>query len=540
MNGGGYRTPTEVTRRTEAQDDPRDHVEHRHGHTNVEKSQDYDERRSPSDHFAEREPEPRTGRDNTHTLFSRGEHNSSPYQNDYVGPVSCHSGSLGNGTARHSRRVPQSEGAKGSWIIHTMMQWVSPSVGKQEREDDVYFLQSEIKRIRASREEAVYARDREIRDLQQEISHLKDRNQYLLTGARSLELKADTYKTQLEDTRAELGRCKSQLRSCEAESQQTRMELSNASQQNGLLKTELGQKATLLETRTTELRTAETYLSKYDEIPGDEVVSLISNLNQLVLGVAEKCCDSFSFKKGIAREQNRSNEENEMLHQLSSIIGHPLVKFLLSKNHDEDPTIVQLSIQAALMKHLYCVVERWPIPMNMGQDFSNNFLSLYDSIHGQEMQTVAARWRALGSKHLRLRFPINFNDLIGESMHWIEAVLRAASGENVSPGDKENQINGDLARIWELVGSLAEKMKESVLSTDYRLIFIHPGSNFNENIAQSQGSVEGRSQVLCTTELGLMRVTNVQKAEGALSELETRVMSRSTVIFKHEIEKMFA
>ncbi|KAI5116126.1 hypothetical protein M0805_004506 [Coniferiporia weirii] len=538
-NEGGHRMLTEVSRRTEVQDDPRNHVEHRHNYSeDVVKSRHHDERWSLSDSYTERDFEPRNGGDN---VYSRDERNLSLYQNGHAGPVSRHSGLFKDDTVRHSRTVSQSDGEKGSGILYTVKQWGYSLITKPDRGDVIDHLESEIVRIRASRKRRVREKDSIIEELWQKMSRLEDENQHLLTDVRSLELEAGTYKTQFENTRTELECCKSQLGSCEAECQRRRLEFSDALRRNGSLETELRQKATLLETRTTELRTAETYLSKYDEIPGDEVVSLISNLNQLALGVAEKCCESFSYEKRTTpREQCRSNEENEMLDRLSSVIGPPLVGFLLSKDHNEDPTIVQLSIQAVLMRKLYSVINRWPIPLDLAQDFGNNFMTFYNSIHGQEMQTVAARWRALGSKHLRLQFPITSDNLVLESMPYLGTVLRAAGADFASSQMSDGQLKEDLTRLWELASSLAEKMKESVLSTDYKLIFIQPGSGFNEDFAQSQGSVEGRSQVLCTTELGLVRVTNAQKAEGALSELETRVMSKSTVIFKHEIEEMFA
>ncbi|THH05880.1 hypothetical protein EW145_g4480 [Phellinidium pouzarii] len=345
------------------------------------------------------------------------------------------------------------------------------------------------------------------------ISRLHAENWKLHDGVRALEDDVCKYQKNHEDAMREAAEhYNRQCAAYEAEKQHTIRQINQLAHTRESLEKALMQKTTLLETRTNELRTAETFLSKYDEIPGDEVVSLVSELNQLVLGIAEKCCDLFSFGKTTPGRE-KSSDEVEITNQLKSMVGSPLVDFLLSKDHNEDPTIVQLAIQAFLIIGLYDFLKYWPIPPHAG-DFRSNYTKLYENIHEKEMQAVAARWRALGSKHLRLGFGIELRHVVSESEQWLKAILQIA-GVQASESNTE-QLKGDLERLWNLP--------------------------FEERIAKSQGhgDVKGTSPVLCSTELGLMRVTNIGTPGGAPHKLEEQVISKATVIFEHEIAQMFA
>ncbi|KAH8110518.1 hypothetical protein DFH11DRAFT_1620197 [Phellopilus nigrolimitatus] len=287
--------------------------------------------------------------------------------------------------------------------------------------------------------------------------------------------------------------------------------------------------------------TAETFLSKYDEIPGDEIVSLVSDLNQLVVGIADKCGEILPFGKD-ALGPPRDNDEFHFLSFLASVIGAPFVNFLRSKTHSEDPTIVQLAIQATLVHDLYGFIKRWPFLVPSQTDsFGSNFWKLYSSIHHKEMQAVAARWRALGTKHFRGGLKTDYEALASGSLEFIIDILRASGAQfNSSPQSSKEQLRGDLERLWRQAATIAEKTKESILSTDYKLIFVRPGDDFDDRIAKAQGEVKERSRILCPTELGLMRVTGNEKPGGGSGQLERSVISKATVIFEHEIEAMFA
>ena len=142
------------------------------------------------------------------------------------------------------------------------------------------------------------------------------------------------------------------------------------------LEADLKQKTTLLDSRTMELRTAESFLTKYDDIPGDEIVNLVSDLNQQVLGIAAKCEELVKFKPV---DKARSESTKKYCPELNPIIGSTLHKFLETMDNNEDPTIIQLAIQAILLYQLTIFLRNWPL--SSSRSFAKNLWNLYDIIH---------------------------------------------------------------------------------------------------------------------------------------------------------------
>lgn len=107
-----------------------------------------------------------------------------------------------------------------------------------------------------------------------------------------------------------------------------------------------------------------------------------------------------------------------------------------------------------------------------------------------------------------------------------------------------NKLEQDIDRLWQSAAQLAKKVKESVLSTDYEVVLIPPGTEFDSTLAQSQGSQGQKSKstsgkVLCTTDLGLRRSTSAPKqGNNGRGCIEVVVTSKATVVFEHEIMVM--
>lgn len=113
-------------------------------------------------------------------------------------------------------------------------------------------------------------------------------------------------------------------------------------------------------------------------------------------------------------------------------------------------------------------------------------------------------------------------------------------------GECRKALEDEIIRLWRLAGRFASTAKESVLSTDYEIIFFVPGSKFDQGTAHGQGAEIPRGRevfdkdirVSCTTELGLKRTTNVSKPGGTLNDiLDTVVVSKATILFEHEISE---
>ncbi|KLO12568.1 hypothetical protein SCHPADRAFT_941133 [Schizopora paradoxa] len=325
--------------------------------------------------------------------------------------------------------------------------------------------------------------------------------------------------------------------------------------------TQLSETTKLLESRTLELRTAETFLTKYDDTPGDEVVGIVNDINSQVLNIGGKVAEDITeaFVQNHAKNLERKVNVN-VVNELLDVIGPKLVNILLKSDFTEDPTPVQLAIQSMLVNGICTILMWWPIlPTN---SFSQEFWTLYKSILKSEVQPVASRWRALGSKHYRQSGGADLHTFAVNGMlsHIAKILLVAGVYAPANEHDRRldefvrSCVGQSIDVMWHTADAFAQKIREHVHSTDYELMFVTPGEVFDPAQMRAQGAQppppkkgeKGRKEnaedngwrVLCTTDLGLRRITNRGKPGDNNPQLATEVMNKTVVIFEHELEGM--
>lgn len=169
-----------------------------------------------------------------------------------------------------------------------------------------------------------------------------------------------------------------------------------------------------------------------------------------------------------------------------------------------------------------------------------------------ELQAVASRWRALCSKYLRVGQKEDVRAHRDHTEFSVEIITKILYCAGATLGSSElvelcrKKLGDDVNRLWHSAAQLAMKTKESVLSTDYEVIIIPPGSDFDSSIAQSQGSQGQKARsssgkVLCTTDLGLIRSTSSPKqGNPTKSGLDKVITMKATIVFEHEILAMLS
>jgi hypothetical protein len=146
-------------------------------------------------------------------------------------------------------------------------------------------------------------------------------------------------------------------------------------------KTKHAQTAHLLETRTLELKGAETFLTKADVLSGADVIGMLNTLNSEIYQTAALVAESFEFKKerrgwreveevkdtgedveGAIDEVEKGKEEEEMVEVYASateILGPRMVELLRTSEHHEDPTLIQIAFQAGMSAYTNWIVTSW-------------------------------------------------------------------------------------------------------------------------------------------------------------------------------------
>jgi len=176
------------------------------------------------------------------------------------------------------------------------------------------------------------------------------------------------------------------------------------------------------------------------------------------------------------------------------------------------------------------------------------FWTVYEGMHNQEIQSVSARWRSLGSKYSKAGGSIEDlrNELTACTVQYLSRVLLAAGVSNEIKALLRfcDTFRTAVSAMWAALIQFAERIKERVFSTDYALLSVFPLSDYDESVMKPHGlsaddSTKGRAgKVLCGTELGLRRKTNVGKPDAAGGQVRRDVIEKATIIFEGELDAM--
>lgn len=141
------------------------------------------------------------------------------------------------------------------------------------------------------------------------------------------------------------------------------------------------------------------------------------------------------------------------------------------------------------------------------------------------------------------------DESVASSIKIITKILQVSGVPSVL-SDVMNQcrveLGADIDILWKLAGKCAEKVKESVFSTEYEVLLVEPGSIFDRNLGENRGprlheAAYRGARVLCTTHLGLQGFTKVASPDDPYKDkLIRNVISKATVVFDHEIAAILA
>jgi hypothetical protein len=114
----------------------------------------------------------------------------------------------------------------------------------------------------------------------------------------------------------------------------------------------------LLETRTLELKGAQTFLTTVDSHSGNDVIGMVERLNTEIFQTAAFMADSFGDDY-ISDSQDASEDVMELLEWAKSMFGDKMVQLLRSSDHNEDPILIQNALQASMVNWSCQVISSW-------------------------------------------------------------------------------------------------------------------------------------------------------------------------------------
>ncbi|KAH9940115.1 uncharacterized protein BXZ73DRAFT_75725 [Epithele typhae] len=302
---------------------------------------------------------------------------------------------------------------------------------------------------------------------------------------------------------------------------------------------ELRQTAALLETRSVELRAAQVFLTRADDIADSEVVRMVTNLNSCVFQIAAVAADAFQSRCRVGD----SKEDEDACAKLVSAggIGRNVVDALARVDHTIDNTLVQVALQGIMTAYAHQLCSRW------GCADEKNLMELYASIKAQEPQSVAGRWRSLFRTHvrqLREREGGESGKAVAGFVEALVTVLRVcgvADDTNVLYLELQRAHADALQTVVSLVFEFRRAAGEAIVSHDFSVVSVGAQETYDEARMEDEwegpkkrrqkGEVEAARPVCCTTGLGLLR-------EGNGSEGGRVLLVKPKVILSSIVDKL--
>ena len=131
----------------------------------------------------------------------------------------------------------------------------------------------------------------------------------------------------------------------------------------------------LLETRTSELKGAQTFLTKADTFSGADVILMVEGLNADILETAAYMTDTFDF--GQSSQAISTGRQQSVHESIESDLGKIMTKLLVQ--HERDQTLIQIAVQACLSHWCHYIASVWIIDAeNTG--LNGILIHLYENI----------------------------------------------------------------------------------------------------------------------------------------------------------------
>ena len=144
-----------------------------------------------------------------------------------------------------------------------------------------------------------------------------------------------------------------QTRNLGAQNQKLEGELKNT-------KAEQRDSKELLRIRTAELKGAQAFLTKADILSGAEVIKLVEALNGEIMQTAAVMAEEFTIEKKKAEAKNGESEETGKVYaRAGEIVGYRMAEMLRTSEHHEDPILVQMGLQTAMVGYTHWVISSW-------------------------------------------------------------------------------------------------------------------------------------------------------------------------------------
>lgn len=395
----------------------------------------------------------------------------------------------------------------------------------------------------------------ESQSLQDELSKRKDVEELMTTALNAARTEAQWLHDELSKKKSENQKLRQEMerlkgftnmsRSLETKLQETESALASTRQAldvaTNQLKAMSEQKAqlhTLLDDRTFELKGAQSFLTTADASSGADVISMLQRLNAEVLQsaayMAESMVDTFSFESGGVR-----NEKSYAV--VTGLFGQSLAHYLATKKHKDDPLLIQITFQSCFAQFLELVICSWTLP---GDDANRVLAGTYERIRHGEAQAISGRWRALTSAYAHNHEESQLIASITPHLVGHFSNIMLVAGCSVAPeilyASVDKKLSDRIVLLFKLALQLNKIVMEEITSADLRIATvpfetIYSAEQMEDAYADGDPATGG-VRVLCTTDLGLRRITRLTTS--GENQWDDKLLLKPKVALKTVVDSM--
>jgi len=127
-------------------------------------------------------------------------------------------------------------------------------------------------------------------------------------------------------------------------------------------KAEQKQTSELLSVRTVELKGAQAFLTKADQLSGADIIKLVEELNTEIMQTAATMAEELAInEKKIDAEgkEQESDESREASTRTEEIVGSRMTELLKVSEHHEDPILIQIAFQTGMVAYAHWMISSW-------------------------------------------------------------------------------------------------------------------------------------------------------------------------------------
>ncbi|KAF9478305.1 hypothetical protein BDN70DRAFT_809000 [Pholiota conissans] len=286
-------------------------------------------------------------------------------------------------------------------------------------------------------------------------------------------------------------------------------------------------------------RSAETYMTRIDSWSGAQVLQAVHDINSEILQFSAAATEMCNFLPAPASPSNPKLAQ--VLQDTTARIGPNMTRILASREHSQEPLLVQLALQGCVSLCIARALNSFCIGFPSKSDAV--LAQIYNSMRITEPQPTSAKWRALTHQHIHSIYPTlteySVNELADTILRWCTDIFLLANCQSFSPPSTAQSPSlylDQIRRISRSVMRLASVTREEIMSTSFEVTIADPSGSFaaGEMVDAFGDYGESHGKVLATMELGLRCITRVMGSGESM--LEPRLLLQPKVVLESVLE----